>query len=310
MGRSVVKNLNGCPICGSGNTSRRYVGYTYRCPSDNKKWQVFHCHDCKHGYLNPQLEWTELEPYYSSSYPAYELHHGSSVADDKATVQQALEVGEFRHLPLPNGKRLLDVGCGGGYFLRISKMLGATVKGIEPSAAGAKVAQESGLDVFHGMLDDYVRQKDAGADFDIITANHVLEHAPEPVTTLLKMKKLLADNGMIWISVPNASGFFATKLQEDWNSSDLPLHLHQFSMDSLVLAGEKSGLKVKRIYTSSLPSALAHSLRVYLRKRFFIPQRLTERIGWLNRDCASRLATRLDRRNQGEAIIVEFCAAA
>ncbi len=303
-----MKDLTGCPVCSSSNTSLRYVGYTNRCPSDNKKWQVFYCEDCKHGFLNPQLEWSDLEPYYSSSYSAYEPHHGSSVADDRVTVQQALEAGEFRHLPIPRGKRLLDVGCGGGYFLRISQMLGATVKGIEPSAAGAKVARESGLDVFHGMLDDYISQKNADAGFDIISANHVLEHTPDPASTLLKMKKLLADNGLIWISVPNASGFFATKLREDWNSTDLPLHLHQFSMNSLTLVGEKSGLKVKRIYTSSMPAAVAQSLRVYLRKRYFIPQRLTEGISWLNHGYSSRMAARLDQQNQGEAIIVEFSA--
>ena len=304
-----MKDLNGCPVCGSGNTILKYVGYTNRSPSDNNKWQVFHCKDCEHGYINPQPEWSDLEPYYSSSYSPYEPHHGSNVADDKITVQQALETGEFRHLPLLRGKRLLDVGCGGGYFLRISQMLGATVKGIEPSDAGAKVARESGLDVFHGMLADYVGQKDKDHDFDVITASHVLEHTPDPVATLLNMKKLLADNGLIWIAVPNPSSFFAAKLQKHWHSADLPLHLQHFSMHSLAVAGEKSGLVIKRIYTSTMPAALASSLRAYLRKKYFIPHRLTQRIGWLNHSYSSRFAARLDREDQGEAIIVEFNAA-
>lgn len=259
-----------------------------------------------HGYLNPQLEWSELEPYYSSSYSAYAPHHGSSDADDITTVQQALEAGEFRHLPLPKGKRLLDVGCGGGYFLRISQMLGATVKGIEPSAAGALAARESGLDVFHGMLDDYCNQRGADSGFDVITANHVLEHTFDPASTLQLMKNLLADNGMIWISVPNSRSFFANELHEAWSSSDLPFHLHHFSLKSLALVGEKCGLKIRRIYTSSLPEALAHSLRVYLRKKFFIPQRLSEKIGRLNGKYSSHLAAKLDRQNQGEAIIAEY----
>jgi 2-polyprenyl-3-methyl-5-hydroxy-6-metoxy-1,4-benzoquinol methylase len=215
-----MKDLTGCPICASSNFSVAFSAPTTR-GLDQRLWSVAECKTCGHQFMNPQAEWADLKPYYNSAYDAYNPMHGSQASDDRE-IERAKRTGVFRHIPLPNGKRLLDVGCGAGRFLRISQSLGAIVQGVEPSEYAATLAQKHGLRVFHGTLESYAAQASAGTQFDVITANQVLEHVPEPVETLRVMKRLLARGGFVWIAVPNASYPICRALKGLWHSTDLP----------------------------------------------------------------------------------------
>jgi 2-polyprenyl-3-methyl-5-hydroxy-6-metoxy-1,4-benzoquinol methylase len=303
-----MNNLTECPVCSSANVAFAYEAGTNRRPAEEARWRVYACRQCGHGFMNPQPSWHELSSYYVEDYDPYLQDHGAETARDKEAVSIALESGTFRHLPVPAGKRVLDVGCGAGWFLRICKQLGAETFGIEPSAFGAKRSRDDGLEVFNGTVQDYLEQYGPQRKFDVITANHVVEHAPNPVQTLEGAKSLLAPGGTLWISVPNAACYFSRALGAEWHSTDLPYHLQQFTPKSVELAGHRAGLKPRRVYTYSLPAATAASLRHLLRRRALFPQRISMRLPVLNNYCAEKVATYLDRKGDGEALIAEFSA--
>jgi SAM-dependent methyltransferase len=254
--------------------------------------------------MNPQPTWEELRDYYTASYDPYNPSSGAEAPDDEV-VEKARRDGEFRHVRISPGTRLLDVGCGAGFFLRIAARLGALVQGVEPSDFGASRALDLGIPVFTGTVEDYARSS-GDRQFDLITANHVLEHTPEPVRTLGVMRGLLAPGGVVWIAVPNADCTFRRKLGSRWHSVDVPFHLMQFTTDSLMKAGELAGLKVRSVRTSSLPGGTATSLRQLLRRRYLIPERLTLRIGLIDTVVAPWLARKHDQESRGEAVIAEF----
>ncbi len=303
-----METLSHCAVCGSDQIEFVYDAKTNRRPDEAARWRVYSCRECGHGFMNPQPSWDELKAYYSEDYDPYIKDHGAEVLEDARAVATARATGSFRHLPLPSGKKVLDVGCGAGWYLRICKQLGAETFGIEPSSFGTQRCREAGLDVFNGTVDDYVAQHGTLRQFDVITANHVLEHAPDPVQTLQGMKSLLAPGGVLWISVPNASCYFSRQLGGEWHSADLPYHLQQFSPDSLALAGTRAGLSPRRVYTYSLPAATAASLRYLLRKRVLFPQRISMKLGVLNNFIAAKVASSLDRKADGEAVVAEFSA--
>lgn len=256
--------------------------------------------------MNPQPSWDELQDYYHDDYPAYDPRHGAEATDEQE-IEEALRKGRFRHIPLPVGKRLLDVGCGAGWFLHIAKNLGAVEQGIEPSGHAAKVAQERGLRVYHGTLEAYVANEAGQLEFDIITANHVLEHVPEPVETPQFMKEMLAPGGFIWIAVPNAGYPICRALKGRWHSSDLPYHLMQFTPKSIAEAGERAGLRTRHQITESIPRCVSASLRQYLRYQWKLPSRLTQKLRIVD-TAATWYAQRVDSRAVGEAILTEFVA--
>ncbi|MCG2673302.1 class I SAM-dependent methyltransferase [Bradyrhizobium sp. GCM10023182] len=299
-----MKQLTACPICSSNHITFSFEAPTTR-GQDKILWRVFKCADCGHQFMNPQPSWDELQPYYNNGYDPYDPNHGSRESDDSA-VAEAQRTGKLRHISIPTGKRLLDVGCGAGYFLRIAKRLGAVEQGVEPSKYAASVASQQGLNVFCGTVEDFAKQTDKR--FDVITSSHVIEHVPDPVATLSAMRSLLAPDGMIWIGVPNAAYPISKSLNGRWHSSDLPYHLMHFSPESMARAGELAGLLVRRQETESIPFIVEHSIGQYLRHHWKVPRRLSLGTGAL-RGIAKWYATRSDSMKQGEAILTEFVVA-
>jgi len=152
-------------------------------------------------------------------------------------IELAKRTGVFRHIPVPMGKRLLDVGCGAGWFLRISKKLGASSKAWSRANTPPDSHGNRACVYFTGRWSHTFEQAPGATQFDIITANHVVEHVPEPVETLRAIKRLLAPGGFAWIAVPNASYPICGALKGLWHITDLPYHLMQFTPLSMAEAG-------------------------------------------------------------------------
>ncbi len=299
----MTTELRECPICASEQISFRFNGFTNRNRADGMIWPVFSCQECDHGFVNPQPGPHVLDRYYSVDYEPYTERHSADEADD-AIIREARRSGEFRHIPIPTGKRVLDFGCGGGFFLSICQKLGADVQGIEPSVHGAAVTAGQAIPVFNGHLEDYLSAHGTER-FDVITSNHVIEHVPDPVAALRGLKQLLAPGGMIIIAVPNARSMFANALGAEWYSVDLPFHIHQFCSQSLAKAAGLAGLVTNAIGTTSLPASTAASLRLLWRRRYMIPQKISVRIPGMA-SYATRTASAQDARDEGEALLAQF----
>jgi 2-polyprenyl-3-methyl-5-hydroxy-6-metoxy-1,4-benzoquinol methylase len=297
--------FHSCPVCASGSIRLRFTGFSNRNPADGKAWPVFECLSCRHGFVNPRPSAEDLNAFYDSAYEAYDERHAAE-ADDATVIAKAMSAGNLDGIPLPEGKRVLDLGCGGGYFLNLCRQLGAMVQGIEPSQHGAAIARGQGIPVFEGTLEDFLSEH-GEERFDIITSHHVLEHVPDPVGTLTKLRSLLTDGGLMKIMVPNADSPFALKLGADWHSVDLPIHLHQFSEKSLVKAAANAGLSTIDVGTVSLPAGIAHSLQLHLRRRYKVPQRISSKLPGINL-IGAHLAKLHDAGNQGEALVAKFAA--
>lgn len=296
-----MQQLTNCPVCDSPKISFRNKAGDCEHPKEPLHWSLFGCDDCSVGFLNPQPTWQELIPYYPPDYLCYNTH----VDDEDAVAEEAKRQGEHRHIPIPVGKRLLDVGCGGGSFLQVLKKLGVDVKGVEPGESAAAAARDAGLDVFTGTLEEYIAQHGTDEKFDVITCSHVLMATPTPAQTLDCMRQLLAPNGYIWVAVPNAECESARVLGWRWHSAYFPRNFIQFTPKTLSKAGEVAGLEIRRQSTYSFPAAVAYSLCLRWRSRWFLPHKISSR--FLSDNYVNRLAQELDARNEGEAIFMEFC---
>ena len=296
-----MNRLTCCPICDSRNINYDFTGICER-RNNGSEWSIDRCDNCNHGFVNPQPSWEELQTYYDATYDPYESEHALDGFDE--TVAEARRSGEFRHIPIRPGLRILDVGCGGGAFLRVARELGAIVQGVEPSPHGVKTAKKAGLPVFHGQIEDFAEVVGPDTKFDVVTANHVVEHHPDPAAMLRKMASLLSDNGYVWLAVPNAGSWSARVLKEKWHNVDLPYHLMQFREASIRATLKRASLRTQRLYTYSLPSALEESIAMYLRFKAFVPRRLSQGSSIL-KVLAKRKGKRMDAANDGEALIVE-----
>ncbi|HQT00003.1 MAG: bifunctional 3-demethylubiquinol 3-O-methyltransferase/2-polyprenyl-6-hydroxyphenol methylase [Hydrogenophilales bacterium 16-64-46] len=105
------------------------------------------------------------------------------------------------------GKRVLDVGCGGGILTEAMAGLGAQVTGIDLSEKALKVAKlhlyESGRSVDYQMVaaEDFAAQH--AGEFDVVTCMEMLEHVPDPASVVAACSRLVKPGGWVFFSTLN-----------------------------------------------------------------------------------------------------------
>ncbi|MGE5190390.1 MAG: class I SAM-dependent methyltransferase [Gemmatimonadota bacterium] len=140
--------------------------------------------------------------------------------------------------------RLLDVGCGRGLFLRVMRVDGWEVAGVEADADVARrISAAHGLDVRCG---DPGGWGFADGSFDVVTLHHVLEHLLQPAEMIGHCRRLLRDGGLLLAAVPNRDSAQAAFGGARWFHLDVPFHLHHFTAAGLAGLLRKSGFRVVR----------------------------------------------------------------
>lgn len=105
------------------------------------------------------------------------------------------------------GKRVVDVGCGGGILAESMAAKGATVTGIDLSEKALKVARlhqlESGVQVDYRLIAAESLAEEAPDSFDVVTCMEMLEHVPDPVSILAACQRMVKPGGWVFLSTLN-----------------------------------------------------------------------------------------------------------
>jgi 2-polyprenyl-3-methyl-5-hydroxy-6-metoxy-1,4-benzoquinol methylase len=144
--------------------------------------------------------------------------------------------------------KLLDVGCGSGYFLRQMKELGWDVTGVEPDPIARKSCMQEGLNVLGSTLEGAQLQDNF---FDVVTLNHVIEHLPDPLKTLAECKRVLRPGGCVVVLTPNCESLARHRFGRHWANWCPPFHLFLFSPASMHASARQAGLHVETIRAPS-----------------------------------------------------------
>ncbi|WP_251978081.1 bifunctional 2-polyprenyl-6-hydroxyphenol methylase/3-demethylubiquinol 3-O-methyltransferase UbiG [Salinicola avicenniae] len=105
------------------------------------------------------------------------------------------------------GKRVIDVGCGGGILSEAMAQRGANVTGIDLGEAPLAVARlhqmESGVEVDYRHISVEALAEEAPASFDVVTCLEMLEHVPDPGSVIRACAKLVKPGGHLFFSTIN-----------------------------------------------------------------------------------------------------------
>ena len=232
-----------CALCG-GSVFKPVMeceGFSFVC-----------CVRCRLVQRNPQPDKDEIIRRYSNTYGknylSYELANETSFLK---LQQLALKDAGFLQLEkniftntdvLPE---VLDIGCATGALLEDLRSRKWRVTGVEISPCGEYAINERNLDVRTMPLE---KNNFLNNSFDVILASHLIEHLNDPRIFLLEINRILKNNGHVFITTPNISGFQACLYGSSWRSAIFD-HLYLFSKKTLFKLLKNTGFKIESCHT-------------------------------------------------------------
>ena len=212
--------------------------------------------------VTPSPSAEELKAFYAGEY--FQASHGTyaQAYSDTEIAHRGLlanlmlaAIGEARGGT--SGGKLLEIGCGEGWFLSAADAAGYQVQGIDFS--------EAALAKFHPQFLDRARFGDAfeildgliaaGERSDVCVMEHVLEHVVDPESLLARLPRLLNPGGVVAITVPNdfspiqLAARAAGAIDRDFWLAP-PQHLNYFNAANLGPLLERMGFSVKLGFAS------------------------------------------------------------
>ena len=145
-----------------------------------------------------------------------------------------LRLGWIDRLAGLAGKRVVDVGCGGGILAEAMATLGAQVSGIDLAEKPLRVAElhglESGVQVHYERIaaEDLASREPAG--FDVVTCMEMLEHVPDPASTVRACARMVRPGGWVFFSTINRNpkSFLFAMVGAEYVLNLLPRGTHAF----------------------------------------------------------------------------------
>jgi len=190
--------------------------------------------------------WGEEKKYYEESRLIFKgtakHHRDKNYLEDLKRIERIKPEGNF-----------LDIGTNTGFFLRHARKKKWNVFGIEPSPMLSDMARKYfGLNVKTAYLDEAGFEEDF---FDVVTMTDVFEHISDPKKMLEDVKKVLKEDGIVFIKVPNGNynlvkfwlAKAARKLQH-YDIFDSYEHLTQYTYSTLKGMLKNSGFKIKKVF--------------------------------------------------------------
>ncbi len=139
-----------------------------------------------------------------------------------------------RHASLA-GRRVLDIGCGGGILSESMACAGALVTGIDLAEKALKVAglhaQQSGLSVDYRLISAEQIASEQEKPFDVVCCMEMLEHVPNPASVVQAASRLVRPDGWVFFSTinRNAKAFAVAVLGAEYLLRLLPKGTHSYA---------------------------------------------------------------------------------
>lgn len=225
------KNVEVCPLCGASEAEFLF---------DDMGIQYFKC-------LNCTLRYCRQIPVNTSDVYSSEEYLPSTLEDMKNSRYKKERFG-FERVEIiksvagdVKGLKLLDIGCGTGWFLEAAKESGFEIYGQDIGKELSKwTGEKLGAKIWScdiGLISDEFQM-------DIITMFDVIEHVEKPLDFLLKAKRLLKKGGKILIFTPNFDSLAVEVMKQHSNIVWPGVHLLGFTRKSIESLAQNAGMRI------------------------------------------------------------------
>lgn len=247
-----------CTIC--NNTQGETIVATDF--ASKNKFNYWHCYNCGVAYLNEFPD--NYEQYYFTNYYSlknskketiiekikflrnqYQLFNKGIIGNLLYNINPNYNIASLKLLNLHLSSNLLDVGCGtGNEVLFLQKSGFKNVSGVDPFIS---------RDIYYNN-NKVVEKKDVfnvEGIFDFITMHHSFEHVFEPLKVLIKLRSILAKNGILMIRIPVKDSYAFEHFGLKWVQFDAPRHTFLHTKKSMAILCDQANLQIDDIIYDS-----------------------------------------------------------
>ncbi len=209
---------NPCPLC-RGSRHAPYVvvkGYTYH-----------RCEDCGFAFLDPMPSQMNLNAEYQGHKGINADYYPHAASRRRKALFRALRL--IRHI---RGRTVIDIGCGGGFFVGAARLLGATAAtGVDVDASTVAYAQRAYPRCnFHCVpLELFV----PAARYDLVHCSEVMEHAPDPHVLMRLLGACCRPGGHVFVTTPDLGSPNVPTPVGRWPGFAPPVHTGLFTEENL-----------------------------------------------------------------------------
>lgn len=219
-----------CVVCGGKN---------FKLWTKSDIFDVLECSQCGLVFVNPCLNEEGLKI-------VYEGHHSNRVTNTEECRrrERMYDIDRDFLLEVIDSGNILDVGCGGGFFLNKYDSEKWSKSGLEIDKDTIGYARDNfGLKDIRLWDSRTIPFKDN--IFDVVVFRGSYEHMINPHIVAREVKRVLKPNGYFYIcATPNVDSFCAGIYREKWNQFDAKEHIFMFSFKTLQKLIEPLGFKV------------------------------------------------------------------
>ena len=250
-----------CCVCGIDDAVQIGAGEDFEYRTTDDTFTAVKCRSCSLVYLNPRPTLADMETIYPAEYHAFDFSEKDFGLVHK--IRSRLEAKRLLEYcgPLPDGARILDVGCGDGFHLRLLREFGNktwNLEGVDLDRRAVEAAEGSGLKVHFGSVESLDLDAES---YDLVFMIQTIEHVERPDEFLAAVSRLIKPGGCVVIVTDNTDSVdFGLFKKGYWGGYHFPRHLNLFNKASLSKLATKKGLLVEGLTTIVSPVNWVYSV--------------------------------------------------
>ncbi len=146
--------------------------------------------------------------------------------------------------------KLIDIGCGFGFFLSVAHAAGWEVYGTEIAESAWTYFDRLGLPGGRIFKGDVAEADFPAASFDAATLIEVIEHVQDPARVLENIAELVRPGGLLYLTTPNFNSLTRRLIGSSWSVIHPQEHLSYFTPKTLYRMLVKAGFRVRALRTT------------------------------------------------------------
>ena len=231
-----------CNLCGSDETDVVFEAGIAQAS------RVVKCRQCGLMYASPRAkppDQDEIRDYDPEFTRKTREHSRDRYDKEEYQVRDYEDTRAYLRKAYPKRGRLLEIGCSMGFLLAKFRDDGWEAEGIEPNRGYCDfIGEYHGIKASSAILEEADVPSDS---FDVVVMLHVIEHVPDPLSTLKEIFRVLKPGGTLILETPRYDSLMFKLLRHRERSVSCDGHIYFFTTETLSRLSREAGFKLEFI---------------------------------------------------------------